>query len=347
MMPGEDRELRLDELLTHRRFVYSIARELLDDGSRADDVVQETLLQALAARGPRPRSLRAWLAGVARRIASTIRRGETRRAARELRAAAASPPVPVPTADEILEREATRRAVVDAVLALREPYRTPVLLHYFEELPPARIAAQLGVPVNTVLSHLHRARQQLRERLDRRCGRAAWIAAIAPLAVREPALATGAAGATVAAGGVVMAVVWKVTIAAVAIGSLAFWSATRWRADASRVREPALASGTPVATGSIGAAADAAAAAPSRVAATYAPTPAVPADAAAAPRLHGRITVHDDGDRGGGRDGGRVVDSATGTVSFEVETEGAPTSSTFPVVAGAFDTAQPANVSFE
>src|SRR5262249_34898121 len=175
----------LEELLTHRRFLHSIARALLHDAASADDVVQETLMHAWAARGERPRRLRAWLAGGARRGASTTGRGERGRFAREVRAAAGVPAVPIPSADEIVARGAVRRAVVEAVVELAEPYRTPVLLRYFEERTPAEIARQLGVPLNTVLSRLHRARQQLRERLDRDGGPAQWIPAPLPLLRRD------------------------------------------------------------------------------------------------------------------------------------------------------------------
>ena len=64
-------------------------------------------------------------------------------------------------------RAERRIAVVDAVGALEEPYRNTVLLRYYEGLWPRAIAAQLGVPVKTINTRLHRAHLQLREILDR------------------------------------------------------------------------------------------------------------------------------------------------------------------------------------
>ena len=60
-------------------------------------------------------------------------------------------------ADEIVARLETQRRVVDAVMALDEPYRTVVVYRYFDDLPPKEIAARLGVPVGTVKTRLKRA----------------------------------------------------------------------------------------------------------------------------------------------------------------------------------------------
>lgn len=86
--------------------------------------------------------------------------------------------------------EETRRDVVDAVLGLDEPYRTAILLRYYDGLPPRRIADRLGVPSATLRSHLHRGLQQLRARLDHKHGsRSAWASALLPI-VRAPHAAT-------------------------------------------------------------------------------------------------------------------------------------------------------------
>ncbi len=52
--------------------------------------------------------------------------------------------------------------VVQAVNRLAEPYRTTILLRYFQELPPHQIAKRLGVPGGTVRSRLKRGIEQLR-----------------------------------------------------------------------------------------------------------------------------------------------------------------------------------------
>ncbi|MHC4730708.1 MAG: RNA polymerase sigma factor [Planctomycetota bacterium] len=185
-----------ETLLGHADFVRAVARGLLTDEHRIDDVVQETWLAAL--RGP-PRAdwgWRAWLAGVARNLARRQVREETRRRARER--AGARRGWERATA-EIVASEATRRRVVQAVLALDEPYRTAVLLRYYDDLAPREIARRLGSPGATVRSHLRRGLEKLRAALDAEHGgdRRAWCVALA-LYVKP------ARGAAVAAGGLAM-----------------------------------------------------------------------------------------------------------------------------------------------
>ena len=68
------------------------------------------------------------------------------------------------TADEPVDRE-MRLDVRQAVYALPEKYRLPVILFYFEDMAVADIARALDVPEGTVISHLHRGRAKLREEL--------------------------------------------------------------------------------------------------------------------------------------------------------------------------------------
>src|SRR5437867_1369513 len=76
-----------EELLAHDPFVRAVARRLLSDEHRVEDVVQETWLAALR-RGPGPvGSLRAWLATVVRNFAIDARRRDAARSARERMAA--------------------------------------------------------------------------------------------------------------------------------------------------------------------------------------------------------------------------------------------------------------------
>lgn len=173
-------ENRIEALLQQDGFVRALARSLLADRASADDVAQEAWLTALE-RGGEADSLPRWLAGVVKNLSVKRRRGEERRARRER---ASARPEATPSAAEILEREAARARVVEAVLALEEPYREAVLLRYFENLPPRAIARRRSLPVETVRTRLKRALEMLRARLDREYGgeRGAWSALLVPLA---------------------------------------------------------------------------------------------------------------------------------------------------------------------
>ena len=54
----------------------------------------------------------------------------------------------------------------DAMDALPEKLRTPLLLKYMEGFSEQEIAGALGIPVTTVKSRLHRARKALRRMLE-------------------------------------------------------------------------------------------------------------------------------------------------------------------------------------
>src|SRR5688500_10960075 len=137
----------LESLLAHRSWVHALALRISRDAWDADDLEQETWA-AVVARPPRDAgSPRGWLATVMRGLAHNLRRDATRRSARER---AAAPREAVVSTDELAARADAEQIVIRAVLALEEPYRSVVLLRFFEDLPPRKIAARLQVPVETV-----------------------------------------------------------------------------------------------------------------------------------------------------------------------------------------------------
>ncbi len=195
------RPLSAESLLAHEPFVRAVVRGLVRDEAELQDVLQETWLRGLAGAPAEHGALRGWLARVARNLALDQRRGRARRSRRERSVARGEA---VPGVDSAYARLSTQREVVDAVLALEEPYRGVVLLRYFEGLEPTAIAAQLTRSPGTVRSQLARAHELLRERLDRKCGREAWAGLAFPLAWRGAELAAGL-GLALAAGLLVFA----------------------------------------------------------------------------------------------------------------------------------------------
>lgn len=71
--------------------------------------------------------------------------------------------------DKLVEQPARiapeHREVLEAVLALPQPYRDVVYLHYFEGMTAPQISQALHKSVHTVYTLLTRARQRLRETL--------------------------------------------------------------------------------------------------------------------------------------------------------------------------------------
>ncbi len=167
------------DLLRHAAFVRAVARAALRGDDLVDDVVQETWVAALEGGAARATRLRPWLGGVARRQAANLLRRRIATRERERRVARPESQAST-TADgaDVADRAEMGRALVGAVLGLEEPYRTAVLLRYYDDLPPREIAKRTGVPVETARTHVKRGLQRLRRLLDedaRRHGRSAPV----------------------------------------------------------------------------------------------------------------------------------------------------------------------------
>ncbi|MHC4942228.1 MAG: sigma-70 family RNA polymerase sigma factor [Planctomycetota bacterium] len=170
-----------EALLAHADFLRSLARSLILDAHRADDVVQDTWVAALENPPQGSGSPRGWLAAVIRNFARKVRRGETRRLMREQRAAK---PASMDSTARIVEWESMRRRVVKAVLSLDEIYRSVIVLRYYDDLAPRKIAERLGLPMETAKTRLKRGLAHLRAELNAEFGGdgTSWCAALAPMA---------------------------------------------------------------------------------------------------------------------------------------------------------------------
>ncbi len=168
-------------LVQHGQFVRTLAYGLLRDAHAAEDVAQETWARYLTRPPAQAGGLRAWLRTVVRNQAMNAGRSAGRRRARERLVA---PPDHVEGAEAQLEQSELLRAVVEAVLALEEPYRETILARYWRGLDVSQVAAQCGASAATVRRREKQALETLRERLDRqsRGRRPAWAVALAKIA---------------------------------------------------------------------------------------------------------------------------------------------------------------------
>jgi RNA polymerase sigma factor (sigma-70 family) len=168
-------ELAFEALVTrHGPMVMRVCRNLLDDPHDLHDAFQAVFL-VLARRGGAihsRESVGSWLYGVAVRVAAAaraaaihrrVRDRRTSQAAREIVAAGRNPNDTPP-----FERNEGADIVHQEVSRLPEKYRAPIVLCYLEGLTHDEAAARLSCPVGTVRSRLSRARQTLRNRLNRR-----------------------------------------------------------------------------------------------------------------------------------------------------------------------------------
>ena len=120
----------------------------------ADDVVQNTFLAAFRKFSSLrdPASFKAWLLTIAKNECRMYYRRKYR-----------TDVIPLDAVGEIAEKTGTRSGIAQDILAaLPDDARTILVLYYVEEQSQADIAARLGIPVGTVKSRLHYARERFR-----------------------------------------------------------------------------------------------------------------------------------------------------------------------------------------
>ena len=168
-------------LLDNVTWIRQLAGQLVSDENDRDDLVQETYVRALQRPPTEVGGFQHWIAKVMRNVARQGARGAGRRRAREERSA---PDEELEPTSDVVQRVTMQPELVRDVLEIDEPYRTALLLRYFEGLPPREIAECLRVPIATVHSRQKRALAQLREKLDRDHDgdRSVWVALFLPLA---------------------------------------------------------------------------------------------------------------------------------------------------------------------
>lgn len=156
----DDLSLQIEQQIPRLR---RYAQALVGDTSRADDIVQDCLERAWSKIHLfRPGSdLRAWLFTILHNVhANAARRYNTS-------------PVMVPLLDENLA-PATRATQVEeleaadlraALARLSDDQRQVILMVGMEQMRYEEVAQVLEIPIGTVMSRLHRARERLRELL--------------------------------------------------------------------------------------------------------------------------------------------------------------------------------------
>ncbi len=234
----------LDALLAETRWIQALARSLVVDPGTADDVAQDAAVVALTNPPRDAGALRSWLRRVVRNLALNARRGAVRREGRERLTSLSEQ---AEAADEVVARWEVRRRVVEAVLALDEPYRATILLRFFEGRTAAETAARLGVPLETVRTRTRRGLDVLRGRLanleDGRGRRGAAVLLVLAGAERRVPGSAGAAASGSAIGGTVMATGTKWAFAAAALVTLGVGAA--WVANSAPVAPPGAPGGAP------------------------------------------------------------------------------------------------------
>ncbi|GAB4400091.1 MAG: hypothetical protein OHK0052_23730 [Anaerolineales bacterium] len=162
--------LKIEELAQqHYVFIQHLAYSILDDPHEAADMTQETFLTAQRAlhsfRGEaHPRT---WLARITINLCRAQIQKRKRRAllANVLQSLHLVEP-PAPSPEGITAQNETYQQLWQAVDALDEKHRLPVLLRYLHQMSVTEIAAILNLSEGTVHSQLHYARKKLQNKLS-------------------------------------------------------------------------------------------------------------------------------------------------------------------------------------
>jgi RNA polymerase sigma-70 factor (ECF subfamily) len=165
----KDGEHMLPEELEHWSDLYAqrlvrLAYTYVRDWGSAEDRVQDAFLKAYHARHPyraERGELFSWLAKIViNECRMTIRRSWRERVMDIL------PERSSKSTEELYLAQFSKQQIYQTVLELPEFVRTPIVLHYYEDLSVEEIAQIVGKPSGTIKSRLWRGRARLRQMLE-------------------------------------------------------------------------------------------------------------------------------------------------------------------------------------
>jgi RNA polymerase sigma-70 factor (ECF subfamily) len=153
----------------HEKTIFNLAYRMLGDTEEAAEVSQEVFLSAFRAAGQfrGDANFSTWLYRIAINHASTRRKTLNSRQRKVVPIESAdSLHDPEPGPLEILEQQEIREKVQFALNQLEPDEAAVILLRDLQDVPYNEVAHVLEIPVGTVKSRLHRARQALKSRLQ-------------------------------------------------------------------------------------------------------------------------------------------------------------------------------------
>jgi RNA polymerase sigma-70 factor (ECF subfamily) len=164
-----ERTRRFEELIVpEMQFLARIARTMSRSQAEADDLAQETLVKAFRAMesfdGKYPR---AWLARIARNTA--INRDQRNREFLLSEEGTVEPdadPADITDPEDIVLSQEMDENLRRALDELPPPFRVLVQMVDVEDMSYQEAADALEIPIGTVMSRLHRARNRLRRSLQ-------------------------------------------------------------------------------------------------------------------------------------------------------------------------------------
>ena len=174
---GKERAYR-ELVRRYERPIFALLFRMVRDRELAEDLSQETFVKALnAIESYRPEfKFSSWIFKIANNAAiDHLRRRELDTLSLEGSPHAVTPEAVEATALQIGSKGETALDIVEAkelgaeieaaIATLRPEYRACILLRHVEDRPYDEIAEILDLPLGTVKTYIHRARNELREAL--------------------------------------------------------------------------------------------------------------------------------------------------------------------------------------
>lgn len=151
------------------RFLYRVAYSVLRNHHDAEDAVQEGFVRALRNRNRLEdvRNCRNWLARIIWRVALDRKKQPAATRTEEIGDAVEQLQSNLANTEEVFVGEEMMKLLDALIAALPGKLREPLVLATVEELASGDIAEILGIKEAAVRSRLFRARQMLRERLNK------------------------------------------------------------------------------------------------------------------------------------------------------------------------------------
>ena len=163
----------------YERPVFSLIYRLVRDRERAEDLAQETFIKVLNALDRYDPSYKfsSWIFKIAHNTAlDQLRRKEPdtlsihgsphARTSDEVEATTLTPVSTDETPEEFTSSREMGEVMERAIAGLRPEYRTAIILCHIEGRAYEEIAQIMDVPLGTVKTYIHRARNELRAQLE-------------------------------------------------------------------------------------------------------------------------------------------------------------------------------------
>ena len=165
---GEPRAFE-ELVIAYQHRVFGVALRMLGSRAEAEEVAQEAFLRAHRALGAfrGDAKLSTWLYAIASRLCLNRLASSERRMGREGEETLLRLPSGHANPVDELERGELEAALHRAIAELPEERRIVVVLRDLEGLSYEEIAETLGLELGTVRSRLHRARMDLKAKLER------------------------------------------------------------------------------------------------------------------------------------------------------------------------------------